>query len=119
MHDNLILESLEIIADAIELISTRFEEIENPNDFILSHNNLTLVDAITMRLQVVGEKIKKIEQYSPGFWENHGINAQPIIRFRDFVSNHYEYVEYEIILDVCKNELPDLKVKVAALLAKP
>ncbi len=118
MHNDVITESLEIIADALELVVKRFEEIDNPDEFLLSDKNLTLIDAITMRMQVVGEKAKKIEQHSPGFWKSHGIDAQPIIRFRDFISHHYEDVEYEIILDACKNDLPVLAQKIDVLLGK-
>ncbi|MBK8425501.1 MAG: DUF86 domain-containing protein [Lewinellaceae bacterium] len=116
MHNDIILESLEIIAEALELVAKRFGEIDNPEEFILSDYNLTLIDAISMRLQVIGEKAKKIEKHSPGFWDSYGVDAQPIIRFRDFISHHYEDVEYEIILDACKNNLPDFSRKVNALL---
>ncbi len=49
MHNDIILECLEIIAEALELVAKRFGEIDNPEEFILSDYNLTLIDAISMR----------------------------------------------------------------------
>ncbi len=118
MREQKITQYLEIVDQTLEIIASRFEKIEDRENFVLSNKNLILLDAIAMRLQVVGEKIKMIEQRSPGYWNNLGIDAQPIIRFRDFISHHYEDVEYEIILDVCRDHLPDLAQKIKNLLAK-
>ncbi len=117
MLDSRIIEGLEVIDQALSLIASRFQKIEDQEELILSEDNLTLLDAISMRLQNVGEKIKMIEKRSPGYWKSLGIDAQPIIRFRDYISHHYEGMEYEIIMDVCRNHLPDLAQKVKGALA--
>lgn len=118
MRDPVIINSLELIEEALEIISDRYGKIENPDNFMLTDDNLTLMDAISMRLQLIGEKFKKIDHYAPEFWPSQGMDPQPIIRFRDFISHHYENVEFEVILDVCKNHLPDLAKKIKAILAK-
>ena len=68
--------------------------------------------------EVVGEKVKKIDQLSPGLLEQHGINSKPIIRMRDFLSHHYEDVDYNSIVETCRDHLPDLAQKISTLLAK-
>jgi uncharacterized protein with HEPN domain len=115
MRDQIISDALEAILYALEIIQARYEVILKSEPFLLTNENLTLFDAIAMRLQVIGEKVKKIEQHAPGFWEGNGIDPKPIIRFRDFISHHYENVEFEIILDVCKNYLPDFENKARML----
>jgi uncharacterized protein with HEPN domain len=32
-----------------------------------------------------------------------------IMRLRDIISHHYEAIDYEIIFDICKNHIPQLK----------
>lgn len=117
MPDQKIMQCLEVMDHALALITSRFEKIEAQETFVLSDYNLILLDSIAMRLQNVAEKIKVIERHSPGYWNKLGIDAQPIIRFRDFISHHYEDMEYEILMDVCRNDLPNLTQKVKTLLA--
>lgn len=35
-----------------------------------------------------------------------------IIRFRDLISHHYEKVQEEIIFEICKTFIPNLKVTI-------
>jgi len=37
------------------------------------------------------------------------IEWQNIMKLRDIISHHYEHVDHEIIYDICKNHLPNLK----------
>ncbi|MFN0015890.1 MAG: HepT-like ribonuclease domain-containing protein, partial [Saprospiraceae bacterium] len=64
-----------------------------------------------MRLLLIGEKIKSIEQKFPGLLARHGIDARPIIRTRDFLSHHYEDIDIDAIMLICKINLPDLEIK--------
>ena len=55
--------SLELVAFillSIELIEQRFESITNCDDFLEDANGLEKLDAISMRLQTIGEAIKNI-----------------------------------------------------------
>lgn len=65
-----------------------------------------------MRLQVIGERFKKLDAKVPGLLESYGIDPKPIIRFRDFISHHYEEADYEVLYNVCKVHLPELKMKI-------
>ncbi len=63
-----------------------------------------------MRLQVIGELLKKIDKKDPSFLKSHNeINWDNIMRLRDIVSHHYEKLDNEIIFDICKNHVPALK----------
>ena len=37
------------------------------------------------------------------------IEWDKIARFRDFVSHHYDQVDHEIVYDICKVHIPELK----------
>jgi len=59
--DEIISENLFLISESIELILNRFANIRKPDDFVLDDNGVTILDSIAMRLQVVGELLKKID----------------------------------------------------------
>ena len=108
----------EILANAAEVALSRYHKMAVSDTSAFSDDDLTLLDAIAMQLQVVGEKVKKIEQLSPGLLHQHGVNAKPIIRMRDFLSHHYENVDYNSIIETCRDYLPDLAQKIENLLDK-
>ena len=43
-------------------------------------------------------------------WERYPQIEWPnIMKLRDIISHHYHHVDHEIIYDICKSNLPDLK----------
>ncbi len=110
MRNEIIFENLKLISESLELINIRFSNINTPEDFVLNDNGVLILDAITMRLQVIGELLKKIEKENSSFLRNYNeINWNNIMRLRDIVSHHYEKVDHEIIFDICENHLPKLR----------
>jgi len=61
MLEDVIKENLQIIIESIALIEERFEKINSADDFVSNAHGTFVLDAISMRLQVVGELLKKIE----------------------------------------------------------
>ncbi len=117
MPDEIISENLFLISESIELILNRFANIRKPDDFVLDDNGVTILDSIAMRLQVVGELLKKIEKADNSFLNNYNeINWKNIMKLRDIVSHHYEKVDHEIIYDICQNHLPLLKKIILTML---
>jgi len=75
--------------------------------------HIQLMDSVAMRLQIIGEHVKRISKEDALFIERLiGVDADAIIRFRDFISHHYEKTDYEIIFDICRNHIPQLKTKI-------
>jgi uncharacterized protein with HEPN domain len=75
------------------------------------------LDSIAIRLQLIGESIKKIKSYNKEYLSKYNeIKWDEIIRFRDFISHNYEFVNPDIIYDVCKNDIPALKKTVEKIL---
>jgi uncharacterized protein with HEPN domain len=117
MPDDIISENLFLITKSIDLVLSRFEDIHKPDDFVLDDNGVTILDSISMRLQVVGELLKKIEKADNSFLNNYDeINWENIMRLRDIVSHHYVKVDHEIIYDICQNHLPQLKITIQKML---
>jgi uncharacterized protein with HEPN domain len=110
MSKDEIIDILDLMVQSIHLVQARFSKIETADDFILSPEGVTLLDAISMRLQVVGESVKQIQNTDPSILEHHkGIEWDKISKFRDLVSHHYEHVDHEIIYDICNVHIPKLK----------
>jgi uncharacterized protein with HEPN domain len=92
------------------LIRERFAKIRVPDDFVLTPEGITLLDAISMRLQVIGETVKQIQKTNPAFFKSDSsIDWDKIARFRDFVSHHYEHIDHEIVFDICHTHIPKLE----------
>ena len=118
MPDNFITEYFQGILDSIELIEIRFAGITKSDDFVMNANGVLTLDSICMRLQIIGELLKKINKINPIIWERYPQIEWPnIMKLRDIISHHYNHVDHEIIYDICQSNLPDLK-KVVQQMAK-
>ncbi|MEK6891172.1 MAG: DUF86 domain-containing protein [Nanoarchaeota archaeon] len=98
------------ILRAIERIDNSFKGI-NEDDF---NNDLNLQDATLMRIQIIGEAVKNIpdnlkEKYSTIEWKK-------ISGIRDVISHLYFGIDLEIIRDVVKNKLPELKSSITKII---
>jgi uncharacterized protein with HEPN domain len=112
MHE-FILDKCELIIESIDSIESYSQSIKKVEDFKNNDQGFLLLDAIMMRLQVVGENIKKISKIDPTFFQiNLQFDTNNIIRFRDFISHHYEKLDADIVFDICKKDIPALKDKI-------
>lgn len=110
MLNGIISDNLHIILESIALIEERFSKIESADRFVTSPEGMLLLDAVSMRLQIIGELIKKIHKIEPLLLEKYPeIEWSKIIKLREIISHHYESVDHEIIYDICKNHIPRLK----------
>ena len=98
MSNELILNILEDIQDSIEIILQRIKIIDTAEDFLKNDYNLTLYDAIVMRLRVIGELIKNAKNKNQDIFDKHNqVNWNEIIRMRDKISHHYLDLDVEIV----------------------
>lgn len=85
------------------------KKVPTAEDFIATPEGQILYDSILVRLQSIGENIKKIETVEDGFTDqNLHLDPRPIIRFRDIASHHYELMDYQVIYNICTKNIPDL-----------
>ncbi len=102
--------SLEIILGHIQICEDRFSGIITPEDFVKTKAGNVLLDSIVIRLQAIGENLKRMLKNNPELIQKYPeIEWTKIIQFRDFISHHYEQLDYEIVFEICKHHLPSLK----------
>ncbi|MCI4443918.1 MAG: DUF86 domain-containing protein [Lentimicrobium sp.] len=119
MYDEVYQYSLETVLDHITVCNKRFSEIHTPTDFISSDYGKTLLDAIVTRLQAIGENLKNTSRKNNLLQTNYPeMEWNKIIRFRDFISHHYEMLDYEIVYEICDDYLPKLEVVIKTELGK-
>jgi len=117
MLDEIIRENLKIISESIKLIESRFVKIAFADDFVSGADGIFILDAISMRLQIIGELIKKIDKIDSAFFDKYpGIEWEEIMKLRDIISHHYEMIDHEIIYDICRNHIPRLKITVQKII---
>jgi uncharacterized protein with HEPN domain len=111
MYSEIIISNLLTCLDHINKIELYFSNSSSAESFFALNNSINY-DATLMRLQALGESIKRIEQKYPEVIKDFAYSeTNNLIRFRDYVSHHYEQLEHEVIFDICKFKLPDLKNK--------
>ena len=113
-------ELLQFILESISLIKKRFDGILNSDDFLASDDGMMRLDAISMRLQSIGEALKNIDKRDREFlleiadktyWSN-------IIKTREIITHHYIDIDSETIFMICDEKLDDLENKISILLNK-
>ena len=119
MYDAVYKYSLESILEHINISQKRFTEIETSIDFVATDYGKILLDSIVTRLQAIGEAIKNTSRKHPILQDAYpDVEWNKIIRFRDFVSHHYEMLDYEIVFEICEDYLPKLEFVIKTELAK-
>jgi uncharacterized protein with HEPN domain len=104
------IDSVDLLAESIDLVQERFSRIRMAEDFVNTSEGVTLLDAISMRLQVIGESVKQMQKSDVSLLQRYPeIEWDKIARFRDLVSHHYQHVDHEIVYDICKAHIPKLR----------
>lgn len=113
-------ELLKFLLESINLIKRRFKDIKSSDEFLLDDAGLDRLDAISMRIQAIGEALKNIYKRDKEFlldvgdieyWSN-------IIKARDFISHHYVELDSEVIYMICDEKIDELEIKIVKLLNK-
>lgn len=106
------------INESVDLVIRRSEKIRSETDFIDSEEGSMILDSISMRLHFIGETLKRIEKHDPAFLKKYNkIEWDPIIRLRDFISHHYDLLDYQVIFRICKIHLPELRIELVTILS--
>jgi uncharacterized protein with HEPN domain len=108
---------LEFILESIELIEKRFKKIKSVDDF-LTEDGLLILDAISMRLQAIGEALKNIDKKDKEFLLQVADKKywSKIIKTREIISHHYINLDAEIVYMICNEKLEELKDKIIRLI---
>lgn len=112
-----IAELLDFILESLRLINRRFKGVKSSDDFLDSDEGLDKLDAISMRLQSIGEALKNLDKREKElllkvadkeYWSK-------IIRTREILTHHYIDIDAETIYMICDEKLEELKQKILNL----
>ena len=104
------LEYLRHILEETEFIINEVNKISEDN----FHNNPVLKRAFVRSLEITGEATKNIPK---AFREKHNnVEWRNIARMRDKLIHHYFGIDYSIVWDVVKNEIPILHNKILKII---
>ena len=111
MYDKrLVIEILDQIIDAIEIVQERCEFAKSVDNFCDTKEGQEKLDSICMKLIAVGESLKKIDAITEKtlLQKYPQIEWKKIKGIRDFISHHYFDLDAEIIFGICQNHIDNL-----------
>ncbi len=100
-----ILESIEKIEHTLKGLSEQ--------EFV---NNTDKQDIVVRRLEIIGEAVKHIPQRIKN--KNLGIPWKEIVGTRDILIHAYFSIDWRLVWDITKNDIPKLKEVVKEALAE-
>ena len=103
-----IQELLSMVIEAIDVIQSRSIRIKSGNDFLLSPDNMFILDGVCMKLIFIGESIKTIDKISKGELLSlyPSIPWSSIMKQRDLIAHHYFRIEADSIYATINQDLP-------------
>lgn len=110
-------ELLDFILESLRLIKRRFNGVASSDDFLDNDEGLDKLDAISMRLQSIGEALKNLDKRQKDlllqvadkeYWSK-------IIRTREILTHHYIDIDAETIYMICDEKLEELEQKILKL----
>ena len=119
MYDkDLVLEIFKQILFAIEKILYRFKPVNSVSDFTTSNEGMEKLDSICMLPIAIGESLKNIDKITNGelLAQYPDTNWKGAKSMRDVISHHYFSIDAEIIYNVCKKEINDLKKTIQSII---
>ena len=103
---------LKHIIEAIE----RIEQFTNKISKSEFDENVLVQDGVIRRLEIIGEATKNISSDFKAKYPD--IEWKKAAGLRDVLIHSYFGVDLDLVWDIAKRELPDLKKKIARVLAK-
>ena len=118
-HNDIIIDRLEQIRESIALINKWCAPYQNEDEFLCSPTGMAMLDASILRLQIIGESIRAVDDMTKGELFTHypSIPWHNIIGLRNIISHDYANVNYSMIVKIIKNNLQDLDNMVSDIIS--
>ena len=118
---NRIIDRCEQVVESIDLILHWSEAINTPEEFLLSPDSVLVFDGCVMRLQIIGESIKKIDDQTNGELLSSFPRCpwRKIIGLRNIISHEYSSIDEAIIFAIIKQSLLPFEIECLANYHKP
>ena len=109
-----IIDKLNQISESIEIIQQRRKGFQTVDDCLQSMFGMTILDAYILRIQVIGETIKSIDDKTKGnlFSLYPEIPWKKIIGLRNIISHEYANIDYDVIWLVMTQHLLTLSTTI-------
>lgn len=80
------------------------------DDFLVSPTGMAMLDASILRLQIIGEAVRAVDNMTTGelFCKYNSVPWHNIIGLRNIISHDYANVNYVMIVKILKNNLHHL-----------
>lgn len=99
---------LSLIAQSLETICQRCENIKTVNDFLDSPQGMSLLDGVCMKLIAIGESVKNLDKLT----NKHLLINYPqipwreVMGMRDIIVHHYFEIDADVILKTVHENVP-------------
>jgi uncharacterized protein with HEPN domain len=116
----LVKEIIGQILTAIARIERRASGIAAAADFVSSDTGQDMLDAIAMMLIAIGESCKNLDKITNGelLARRPDVDWKGAKGMRDVISHHYFDINAEIVLSVCRKQIPQLREAFEAMLSE-
>ena len=107
----IILSILRKILQTVERILANSETINSPSFYLLTPSGMERLESTCMLLIAIGEGVKGVDKLTEKnlFSQYPGIDWKGVMGMRDIIAHHYFDLDAEIVYDVIKNDLPQLR----------
>ena len=107
----IILSLLRKILQTVERILANSETINSPSFYLLTPSGMERLESTCMLLIAIGEGVKGVDKLTEKnlFSQYPGIEWKGVMGMRDIIAHHYFDLDAEIVYDVIKNDLPQLR----------
>ena len=107
----IILSLLRKILQTVERILANSETINSPSFYLLTPSGMERWESTCMLLIAIGEGVKGVDKLTEKNLFSHypGIDWKGVMGMRDIIAHHYFDLDAEIVYDVIKNDLPQLR----------
>ena len=107
----IILSLLRKILQTVERILANSETINSPSFYLLTPSGMERLESTCMLLIAIGEGVKGVDKLTEKnlFSQYPGIDWKGVMGMRDIIAHHYFDLDAEIVYDVIKNDLPQLR----------
>ena len=107
----IILSLLRKILQTVERILANSETINSPSFYLLTPSGMERLESTCMLLIAIGEGVKGVDKLTEKNLFSHypGIDWKRVMGMRDIIAHHYFDLDAEIVYDVIKNDLPQLR----------
>lgn len=109
-HNDIIIDRLEQIRESIALINEWCSQYQSEDEFLCSPTGMAMLDASILRLQIIGESVRAIDDMTHGELLSlyPAIPWRNIIGLRNIISHDYSNVNYTMIVKIIKHNLQPL-----------